>query len=61
MTAGELIEKLRQVPSDAEVRFACYGEHDAGAVVLNTKDNAIELRDDVTELCGCIEGEERFL
>jgi hypothetical protein len=61
MTAGELIEKLRQVPPDADVRFAFYDVHDAEAVVLNTKDNVVELRDDATELCGYIEGEERFL
>jgi hypothetical protein len=43
------------------VRFAFYDVHDAEAVVINTKDNVVELRDDATELCGCIEGEERFL
>lgn len=61
MTTGELIENLRQVPPDADVRFAFYDVHDAKAALLNTKDKAVELRDAPTELCGCIECEERFL
>jgi hypothetical protein len=28
MTAGELIQNLRQVPPDADVRFAFYDVHD---------------------------------
>lgn len=46
---------------DADVRFAFYDVRGAEAVVLNTKENAIGCRDAAIDLCGCIEGEERFL